>query len=372
LDNFMRILLVGGGTGGPVRPLLVVAQELKKRHAKAEFLLVGTKNGPEAQMANYAGIPFASIPAGKWRRYASVENFLTPFNVIAGFFRAVSILKTFKPQCVFGAGGFVQGPVVWAAWLLHIPVVIHQQDVLPGLANRLSQWFASAITVTFEYSIRDFSQGFGFFLKRQKTEKVHWTGNPFAMEWKNKTREEGLRKFGLDPELPTLLVTGGGTGAEGLNEIVHAAVPELTKYLQILHATGKGKNKYKPQDRYFPVEFISNMDDAYAAADVVIARAGLGTITELSQLGKVSIIVPMPNSHQAFNGQVLARSGAAIVQSQAALTPEILSIGIRKLLFDAELQKTLRKNIQKVIPSNAADKIATIIIKLAETRKSGN
>src|SRR5581483_8242409 len=135
----MKILLVGGGSGGPVAPLLAVADHIKKTHPKAVFMLVGTQAGPERFMAERAAVPFAAIAAGRWRRYFSWQNFVAPFQTLHGFFDARTILKAFRPDCIFAAGSFVQVPVVWAARLAGIPVVLHQQDVLPGLANRLCQ-----------------------------------------------------------------------------------------------------------------------------------------------------------------------------------------------------------------------------------------
>src|SRR5579864_4564887 len=145
----MKILLVGGGSGGPVAPLIAVADHIQMAHPKAEFLLVGTNSGPERQMAAAAGIGFKHITTGKLRRYFSLKNLGSPFLTLFGFFQSLRILKKFRPDCVFGTGSFVQVPMVWAAWFLKIPVVLHQQDILPSLANRLCQMVAKKITVTF-------------------------------------------------------------------------------------------------------------------------------------------------------------------------------------------------------------------------------
>jgi len=366
----MKILLVGGGSGGPVQPLLAVAEEIKKIHPKTKFLLLGTKKGPEGLMAKNAGIPFLSIPSGKWRRYFSLRNAATPFFVGAGFVRAITILKKYRPDCVFGAGSFVQVPVVWAAWLLRIPVVLHQQDLLASLANKLCQIPATRITVTFEDSLTDFSSGLGLFYQKKKKDKIILTGNPFREQLKHATREQAIRHFKLEPDFPTLYAVGGGTGAAFINRLVEKALPQLTKAVQIIHSTGQGKASSRTCPHYHPYEFISDPGLAYAAADIVLCRAGLSTITELSNLEKMSIIVPMPGSHQEVNAYMLAKLRAAIVIDQRHLTPEILVSLIRKLLFESRIQAEVKRNISKIMPKNAGKKIAEIIIELIKSNKA--
>jgi UDP-N-acetylglucosamine--N-acetylmuramyl-(pentapeptide) pyrophosphoryl-undecaprenol N-acetylglucosamine transferase len=361
----MKILFAGGGSGGPVAPLLAIAGEIKKTHLKAEFLLIGTKNGPERLMAGRVGISFQSIVAGKWRRYFSPTNFLSPFLFVAGFFGSLKIIHNFKPDCVLGAGSFVQVPVIWAAWFLRVPIVIHQQDIVPGLANRLCQWPADKITVTFNESLTDFASSLGFFYKRGK-DKVVLTGNPFRSELKQFNKQEAQKHFHLDPGFPTLLVLGGGTGAEFVNNLLLNALPELSKTAQIIHSTGLQKGKQENRPHYQSYEFISEMGRAYAAADIVLSRAGLSTITELSNLGKVSIIIPIPGTHQETNAYFLYQRQAAIVLDQSELNAEGLVRVVRRLLFEHVLQQNLILNIEKIMPKNSAEKIAGIVVKLAE------
>lgn len=347
-------------------PLLAIAQHILKTHPKAEFLFVGTKNGPEREMAKSAGFNFVDITSGKWRRYFSWKNFATPFLLFAGFIRSFGILRAFRPACVFGTGSFVQVPLVWAAWILKIPVVLHQQDVVPSLANKLCELCASKITVTFAESAQNFSTGLGLFYKKHPGDKIAVTGNPFREELRIEDKEGAQKFFNLKPDLPTLLVLGGGTGAEFLNDLILESLPSLSKTVQIIHSTGKGKFKAQAAENYHPYEFIQNMAQAYAAADIVLARAGLSTLTELSNLRKLSIIVPMPQSHQEFNGFLLIRAEAAIVISQKHVTPEGFVKLIRKLLFAHEAQEILKHNIGKIMPHEANEKISEIILKLAE------
>lgn len=365
----MRILLVGGGSGGSVSPLLAIAQHILKTRPKAEFLFMGTKNGPEKMMAQNVGINFVAIASGKWRRYFSWKNFGAPFLILAGFIQSFKILKSFRPDCVFGTGSFVQVPVVWAAWFLKIPVVLHQQDVVPGLANKLCELCAKKITVTFAESANNFSTGFGIFYKKHPGDKIAITGNPFREELRDASFAAAQKFFGLKTDLPVLLVLGGGTGAEFLNNLILDCLPELTKTVQIIHSTGDRKFQPKAADNYHPYEFIQNMGQAYAVADIVLARAGLSTLTELSNLRKLSIIVPMPQSHQEQNGLLLIRLEAAIVISQRRVTSSGFVRLIRKLLFAQEAQDILKHNIGKIMPHEANEKIAEIILKLAERKE---
>ncbi len=362
----MRILLVGGGSGGPVSPLLAVAEHIKQTHPKASFLFIGGKIGPESQMAGRAGIPFVSITSGKFRRYFSWTNFSSPFLVIVGFFQALKILKEFRPNCVFGTGSFVQVPVIYAARFLKIPVAIHQQDLVPGLANKLCQFAAEKITVSFEDSLANFSENLGLFYKKRKTDKIVLTGNPFREELSKGSKVRAEKEFHLNSNFPTLLVIGGGTGSAFLNELILASLPSLTKTVQIIHSTGGRKIKFKSQENYHAFEFINNMADAYAAADFVLPRAGMSTITELSNLKKLGIIIALPNTHQETNAWYLMRQRAAIILPQAQASPEILSNLVRKLLFAHDTQKLLQSNMAKIMPQSATEKISEIIIKLAE------
>ncbi len=362
----MKILLVGGGSGGSVSPLLSVADSIKEKKPGSIFLFVGTKNGPERKMAEEANINFVAISAGKFRRYFSVKNFFSPFFILVGFFQAISILKEFKPRCVFGTGSFVQVPVIWAAWFFKIPCVIHQQDIVPSLANKLCQIPANKITVTFEESLKDFNSGFGFFYKSYE-QKTVLTGNPFRKKLLNFSKNQALENFGFEKNFPTLLVLGGGTGSEFLNSLIIKCKKQLTQFVQILHLEGYGKSvKEAQKERYKAFSFIANMGEAYAAADFVVCRAGLSTLTELSNLGKISIIVPMPNSHQEYNAVALMKENAALVISQKNLNENNFPVILRKILFNQNLQNDLAKNIKKIMPKNSDEKIANIIIKLAD------
>lgn len=366
----MKILLVGGGTGGPVIPLIAVQQKIKKENKDAKFLFVGTRSGPEQQMLAQYNIPFKSIAAGKLRRYFSLLNIFAPFFVLLGLFQSFKILKKFNPDLVFAAGGYVAVPVVFAAWVLRKKIVIHQQDYIPSLTNKILSPFADKITVSFEHSVKDFLSGSGIFGYSKNEQRVLWTGNPFREELTKamtETEKKAARKeFGLTEEMPVLLIFGGATGAASLNQIVSEALPELVKVVQVLHGTGKGKNVDFKHPNYHSFELISNMHAAYALSDIVIARAGMSTITELSALKKAAIIVPMPDSHQTENAGILLVTQSALVVPQATLNGERLLMIVRKLIYDWEYQKTIKENIHRLMPHNATEKISKIIQELCQ------
>ncbi len=365
----MRILLAGGGTGGPSVPLFAVQQHLKKTHPHAMFLFVGANSGPERAFAEKYAVPFISIPSGKLRRYFSLRNLTAPFEVLFGFFKAYSILKKFDPDVVFAAGGYISVPIVLAAFFQKRKILIHQQDVEPTLSNKILAPFATKITVTFEQSMKFFSSGSGFF--RQKEEKVIWTGNPYREELLNAELDaKAVRaKFNIVDELPVILVFGGATGALGLNKIIEGALLELTRFAHVIHATGAGKGIDFKHHLYHQYALIPNMDEAYKIADIVICRAGLSTITELSTLKKVAIVVPMPDSHQLYNAEALAEQHAAIVFNQKLLTPELLVKEVRTLTYDGQRQNLLKESIYTIMPKNSTEKIANIILDLCHKEK---
>ncbi len=361
----MKVILVGGGSGGSVSPLLATAKILKNNNPKTEFLFVGGKSGPEHLMSKADGINFKSITSGKLRRYFSLSNFTTPFLIAIGFFQSFKIIKNFKPQVVFGTGSFVQVPLIWAAKLCGVKIVIHQQDIIPSLANKLCSWAANKITVSFNESKYSFSENFGFYKNAAREEKIIVTGNPFREELKEATKEHAFKNFKLHNNLPVLFITGGGTGAKALNQIVWDSLPKLTKIVQIIHQTGEGKNDYKGKfENYQAYEFIQNMGEAYAACDIVLCRAGISTLTELSNLGKIAIIVPMPNSHQEYNAELIDNLGSGFVISQISLNKEILPEIVRKILFNNKAQERVKESINKIMPHGSAKKIAQIISKL--------
>lgn len=360
----MRILLAGGGTGGSVTPILAVVQEIQKLKPKAEFLFVGTRTGPEKGMVADFGLPFRSVPAAKFRRYASLRN-LTDIPVfLISLFSAWRIIRQYRPQVVFGVGSFVQVPVCWVARLFGVKIIIHQQDFRIGLANQLVAPIAAQITTAFEYTAKNFYSGTGF--EKKWKSKADWVGNPFRTELMA-DKPVDRQYFGLHDRLPVLLILGGAAGAERINQVVAESLPELLNAHQIIHQTGRGKKIGFAHPDYHQYELIrfDKYPDALKAADIVLARAGLSTITELSVLSKLAIVVPMTGTHQEDNALILKYTSSAVVLYGQEFNPADLPRIVTSLKFDVAKQNLLRKNIALLFPRDAAGKIAKLIIKHA-------
>lgn len=358
-----KLLLIGGGTGGSVTPLLAITEELLvQKQDKFEFLWLGTKNGPEKQMVEKENIKFKAISGGKLRRYFSFKNIIDLFLILIGFFQSLIIILKFKPDLIISAGSFLSVPVVWAGWLLGVPSLIHQQDVLPGLANKLMAWFSRTITVTFNQSLADYGK------------KAVWTGNPVRKEIRNLKFGIGeiKEKWGLDNKFPAVLIIGGGTGAMAINNLVKQSINELTKFSQIILVSGKNKlpnfqfplglsSGRRPISNFQYFEFLNvkQMAEAMNLADVVVSRCGMATLTELSYLGKPAILIPIPNSHQEQNARIFRNS--AIILDQNKLTPEKLLAEIKRLIDNKQLQNQLSQKISQVMKKDANQAMVSII-----------
>ncbi len=356
-----RILFTGGGTLGPVTPLLAVAEAVRVHVPDAELSWIGTMTGPERALVESAGIPFFVVRSGKLRRYFSLRNISDIFNIKIGFFQSLRLLRRLRPDAVISAGGFVAVPVIWAAWFLRIPVHIHAQDIRPGLANLLSLPVARSVSVAFAPSLKDFER-----------HRPVLTGNPVRRTVLSGSRDTARELFGLEHDVPTLLVLGGGTGAAGLNALVRAATPELGVSMQVLHITGKGKGDTTfSHPRYHAVEFLTDaMAHAYAAADLVVTRAGIGTLSELAALAKPAVIVPMPRSHQEENAAHFSAAGAAITLDEITVTPASFAETVLALHADAARLQELRSGMQALAApageqADAAEVVAELVLRIA-------
>ncbi len=355
----MKVLLVGGGTGGSVSPLLAIAKNLRFKKPEVQFMWLGSRSGPEKKMVTAADIEFKWIFSGKLRRYLSWRNFIDPFFILIGFVESLILLYRWRPDVVVSAGSFVAVPVSLAGWILRIPILIHQQDVRPGLANKILAIIAKRITITFPESAQHFSKG-----------KTVICGNPIREEILTGNRDRGRELFNLQEDLATILIVGGGTGALKINQIIVGALPELLNFSQVIHITGAGKKlpplAIKEKEKlYHTFEFIvSEMPDALAVADLVITRAGLGFLTELAALGKATVIIPIPHSHQEDNARYFCERGAAICLQQNNISSQSLVADIQELLADSESLGYLRKTINNIYDPQATDLIGQEIISL--------
>ena len=370
----MKIIYTGGGTMGSVSPLIAIHQRLSafaisNQNATADRLQVnkknniinnykalwlGTRNGPEKEIIEKEGIKFKSIAAGKFRRYFDLNNILDLFKILIALWQSFFILIFFKPNIVLSAGGFVSVPVVLVAWILGIPVLIHQQDIRPGLANKLMAPVAARITVALDISLKDFSSC-----------KTILVGNPVRQFSISKK----ISNFKFQNQLPLTLVMGGGTGALAINNLVWNNIDELTKFCNIIHVTGKNKNnKIINNNNYKSFEFLGNeIFDVLNFADIVVSRAGLSSLTELAYFKKPTIIIPIPNSHQEDNAEYFADKNACIYLKQDDLNKNIFISNIKNLIDSKEIKKQLAENIHKIFIDYSGEKIIKEICKIQKS-----
>jgi len=354
----LRVLLAGGGSGGSATPVLAVAQALRERCPDVRFLYVGTAKGPEAALAAAQGIPFHAVAAGKLRRYLDLQNLVDPARVLVGVGQAYGLARRFRPRVAFAAGGFGAVPPMLAARLVGARTLIHQQDVEPGLANRLLVPIAQRITVSLPASLAHFPRS-----------RSLVTGNPVRREILEAAPAHAFSLLGLEPDVPLVVATGGGTGALGLNKLVAAAAPALVQHVQMVHLTGRGRGVPSETDspRYRAHEFmVEELPHLLAAATVIVTRAGMGTLTELAALGKPALVVPLPNSHQWANARAFARLAAIEVADQEALTPDLLAQRILSLCQDAGRRTQLGSALRASMPRDAAERIAAELLALAD------
>lgn len=349
----MRVLLAGGGSGGSAAPVIATAEALRRRDPGAEFLYVGTTSGPESGLVRAAGLPYRAIHTGRLRRYATWRNLTDPWLVLAGVVQAVGIIRSFRPDVAFGAGGFATVPPLLAARLLGVPIVVHQQDVQIGLANRMLAPFARFVTVAFPETTALFSHA-----------NVRVTGNPVRESIHSGNRERARAFFSLPPDKRVVLITGGGTGALRLNQLAYEAARHLVDDYAVVHLTGAGKTMSGwEHPLYRQYEFLTaEMADALALADLVVTRAGMSALSEIAALKKAAIVVPMPGSHQMANARMVERHGAGVVVQESELTSDELVAIARELLGNRPRAEALGRAAGELLPGGAADAVAKVLL----------
>lgn len=355
----MKILFVGGGTMGPVTPLLAVFEAWKKKHPKVEAVWVGTPQGPEQEVVRCLEIPFFSLPVARFPRYLSIEWLMFPFHFLMAFLKSIAIIRAQRPDLVASAGGYTSVPVILAAKLLHVKIWVHQQDVMPILTNKLTAPFADFITVAWKENLRAFPG------------RAILVGNPVRESVLNGSRQRAMQRFHIDDQKPTVFVFGGGTGAQWLNQVFAEIGPDFVQEANIIHVVGAGKMRQDLEQigsTYNVVEFLSeDMADAYAVADLVVCRAGLGTMTELAALGKPAVVVPLPNSPQEQNAQAIA--GALTVITQDISSGELL-LHIQQLLHNTQELEREAAAIKKLLPTDVAGRLVDELLKLFGDKKT--
>ena len=324
-----KIILTGGGSAGHVTPNLALLPQLLAEGIEVHY--IGTADGIERTiLSERKDVTYHIISSGKLRRYFSWKNFTDPFRVMRGLFQARRVMREVKPAAVFSKGGFVSVPVVIAAHGKHIPVVTHESDYTPGLANKINAKFADKICVTFEDT-----------LAHVGAKGVH-TGTPIRPEPYQGDKERGLAFLGFDDKKPVLLIMGGSLGASVVNDAVRAALPKLLISYDIVHLCGKGKVEERlNQPGYRQFEYVNEeLPDVLAATDVVVSRAGANAVFEFLALSKPALLIPLPRSasrgDQILNAGYFARKGFAMVLEQESLTPETLLDAVNDL-YDRRL-----------------------------------
>jgi len=318
-----RVAFTGGGTAGHVFPGLAVYRTLEKSAPDLELYWIGSRKGMEVSILADQGIKNYRIPAGKLRRYFSLRNILDVFNVIGGFFGALFILMIKRPALLFSKGGFVSVPPVMAARVLGIPVFAHESDTSPGLATRLSSKFATKILVSYDETRDHFPS--------HLRDRIVVTGNPVRSEIVQGDRGAGRSALGLGNDDILLMVVGGSQGALQINLLIQELAPELLKKCRILHQMGRLTYKESELDGYETVEFIGpELPDYLAAADVVISRAGAGSLWELVTLRKPMVLIPLgtgsSRGDQLKNAELLEKRGAARVLSGEVTASDLKAV----------------------------------------------
>ena len=352
----MKIVLTGGGTGGHVTPNLALIPELDSRGF--DIVYIGEYEGPEKELTRDLPVRYCGISSGKLRRYFDLKNFTDPFRVLKGYFESVRILRKEKPVVLFSKGGFVSVPVVYAARRLRIPVVTHESDLTPGLANKLAVPCAKTVCCTFQHAAD------------MVGEKGVYTGTPLRPDLFRGSRARGLEKFSLAGDRPVLMVTGGSSGAQAINTLVRSSLPDLLATFQVLHLCGKGNldPTLIGADGYAQVEYLDSADmaDAYACADIIVSRAGANTLCELTALRIPTLLIPYPREasrgDQILNAREFEKKGLARVLMQEDASPEKLQREVTLLYKTREEYITRMK---KEPSANGLENVLKEILKAA-------
>ena len=354
-----RFLFAGGGTGGHLFPAVAVAQKIKARIPEAEILFIGTKARIEGRIVPKLGYKFKSIWIKGFSRKFNIENLLFPVKLGVSLLQSLLINMSFRPKVAVGSGGYVSGPAIWGSSVMGAKIILLEQNSYPGVTTRLLEKRADEIHVSYTDSVK--------YLRFK--DKIKVTGNPVREDLNKIDREAALRHFNLKSEKRTLLILGGSLGAASINKAVDESLSIFLKNeLQIIWQTGSiyyEKYKNLQRDGVVISPFIENMDLAFSAADLVIARAGATTIAELLVLGIPSVLVPSPNvaeNHQYFNAKSLADENAVLLIEDKDVK-KLLAEQVIKIIFDTRKLEELQNNSKKLGKPDAADIIAESAIK---------
>lgn len=347
-----RIILTGGGTAGHVTPNIALLPRLKELNYDIHY--IGSYNGIEKELIEQFGIPYHGISTGKLRRYFSVQNFTDPFRVLKGMNDAKKLVKILKPDVIFSKGGFVSVPVVLAGKKCKVPTIIHESDMTPGLANKISIPSATKVCCNFPETLGHLPEG-----------KAVLTGSPIRQELLSGDKFKAREFLNFKSDKPVIMVVGGSLGAVAVNNAVRAILPELLKSYQIIHLCGKGKvdESLKGIEGYAQFEYIKEeLKDLFALTDIVISRAGANAICELLALHKPNLLIPLSanasRGDQILNARSFERQGFSVVLEEEELTDDVLLSAINHLYENRESYvDTMKRSSQQ----NSIDTIIDLI-----------
>lgn len=369
MDKKIKVLVSGGGTGGHIFPAISIANAIKNKCPNADILFVGAENRMEMEKVPAAGYPIIGLPISGFDRKHLLKNIKVLFRLFKSIRLADKTVKSFSPDIAVGVGGYASGPTLWAAARRGIPTLIQEQNSYAGVTNKLLASKAKAICVAYENMDR-------FFPK----DRIILTGNPVRQELQNDTinREEAIRFFNLDPSKKTILVIGGSLGARTINNSIAAGIEKIPQNIQLIWQSGKGYDtqaqkalEEKKPENIKQMPFISRMDMAYKAADLVISRAGASSISELCLLGKPVILIPSPNvaeDHQTKNAQALSTKNAALMIRDCDAQNLLIDTALKTVQDETSL-KNMSDNISKMAQRDSATRIADIIFELVTKNK---
>lgn len=352
-----KIILTGGGTAGHVTPNIALLPRL--REAGFDITYIGSYNGIEKQLLKEQQIPYYGISSGKLRRYFDIKNFSDPLKVMKGLGQSIRLMRKLKPDIVFSKGGFVSVPVILAARLCHIPSIIHESDLTPGLANKLAIPNAAKVCCNFPET-----------LKYLPEDKAVLTGSPIRKELLSGNKEKARKLCNFTDEKPVLFVVGGSSGSKFINDTIHGLLPELLKTYQVIHMCGKGniEESLNRTAGYKQFEYIgSELNDIFALADLVISRAGANSICELLALHKPNILIPLSanasRGDQILNAQSFEKQGFSVVIEEEIITPDKL------LNIIHETYKNRERYIHAMKQNNTMNSVDKIVSLIEETAK---
>ena len=374
----MRVIIAAAGTGGHINPGIAIANKIKEENKDSKIIFIGTTRGLENDLVPRAGYELKTIDAYGLSKEISIENLKKMLKTFKGLGEAKKIIKEFKPDIVIGTGGYICGATITEAHKLKIPTLLHESNAFPGKAVKMLAPKTDTILVSFKDAIP----------RIPKAKKIVYTGTPVKIRKKEYTKDEKekiIKELKLNPEKPIILIFGGSQGAQKINEAILGIISnKLNKEYQLLWATGPKQYdiiKEKLEDRNINMDYIENtkivpyiynMEEVMNISDLIVSRSGAMTITEISNLSKPSILIPLPNvsgDHQTYNAKVLENEKAAIIIPDNELEAINLNKQIEEIVFDPKRVEEMGKNAHKVSTENVEEKIYKEIKKLLDEKR---